>query len=90
MYLSSVGIATMIQTGHPRNRGSIPGRGKIFSVLSNVQTGFGTLTQFNKIGIGGCFSGDKAARREGDYSPPSRADVKNGGAVRLRLGMVLY
>jgi hypothetical protein len=42
-----------------------------FSILHNVQTGSGAHPAYYAVGTGG----------EVDHSPPSAAEVKNGGAV---------
>jgi hypothetical protein len=35
------------------------------------------------MGISGCFPGVKGPGHEADHSPPSTAEVKNGGAIIL-------
>jgi hypothetical protein len=65
------------------NRGSIPARGKM-SFLHSVQTGYGAQPTSYAMGTGSSFRGYKAARgpeQEADHSPPSRAEVKNGGTI---------
>jgi hypothetical protein len=52
-----------------------------FSVLHSVQTGSRAHPAFYPMGIVDSFPGDKAAGREADHSPPSSAEVKNGGAI---------
>jgi hypothetical protein len=54
---SSVGIVDSLQTGQ-RSRGSIPGRGKIFSLPHNVQTSSEAHPAY-PIGIAGSFPGGK-------------------------------
>jgi hypothetical protein len=51
---SPVGIATRLWVGQPRNRGSIPNRGK----RSNVQTSYGAHPVSYPMGTGGCVPGD--------------------------------
>jgi hypothetical protein len=53
-------------------RGSNLGRGKSF--VHNVQTGSGAHPASYQMGI-------KRPGREADHSPPSSAEVKNGGAL---------
>jgi hypothetical protein len=65
------------------NWGLIPGKGKRFSFLRNVQTGSGP-TQPPIQWVPGLFPlGVKWQGPETDHSPPSGAKVKNGGPVRL-------
>jgi hypothetical protein len=61
-----------LQAGWPS---SIFGRGKKF-----VQTGSGAHPASHPMGTGVPFHGGKAAWRE-DHSPPSNAEVMNGGAI---------
>jgi hypothetical protein len=70
----SAGIATDYGLD---GRGSIRGRDKSFFILHNVQTGSGTYP----VDTGDSSSGVKQPRREADNSPPSSAEVKNGGPV---------
>jgi hypothetical protein len=63
------------------DRGSIPCRGKRFSPLRSVQTDSGAHAVSYPMGAAGYFSGVKWPRRKTDYSPPSSAKVKNGGAI---------
>jgi hypothetical protein len=51
---SSVGIVDKLQPGRQRSRGSIPGRGKIFSPAHNVQTGSEAHPGY-PMGTGGSF-----------------------------------
>jgi hypothetical protein len=75
--LAGVGIATGYRLG---GRGSNPGSGKIFLFF----TGSRRHTQQ----VPGALSpGVKRPGREADYSPPSSAEVKNGGAVPPLLHM---
>jgi hypothetical protein len=65
-----------ITTGYGLDgRGSIAGKGKT-SLLHSVQTDSGALPAWYQMGNGGTFPGSEA-----DHSPPSRAEVKNGGAI---------
>jgi hypothetical protein len=57
-------------------RGSKPGRGKIF--LSSTSS---TPTLGPNAYWGAVFPGVKWPDLEGDHSPPSSAEVKNGGAI---------
>jgi hypothetical protein len=52
-----------------------------FSLLHSVQAGSGAHTASYPMGIGGSFTGGKRQGREADRSPPSSAEVKNGGAI---------
>jgi hypothetical protein len=74
---SSVGIATGYEMV---GRGSIPGRGS-FSPFHRVQIGPGAHPISYPMGTGDSFSGIKRPGHEADYSPPSSAVVKNGGAI---------
>jgi hypothetical protein len=56
--------------------GSIPGRAK-FSLPRSVQTGSGALSMDTRA----ISLGEKMSGREADHSPPSSAEVKNGGAI---------
>jgi hypothetical protein len=64
------------------NGGSVPGRGKRFSVFIIVQTG-SVAHPSNPIQCiqGALAPGIKGPMREFDYSPPSSAEVNNGGAI---------
>jgi hypothetical protein len=57
---------------------SIPDRGKRF--FSTPQL---SLPVSYPMGAGDLSPGVKRQEREADYSPPSSADVKNGGAIPL-------
>jgi hypothetical protein len=56
--------------------GSIPGEGKYFSLQHRFQNGSGVHPASYPMGTSGSFPGVKAAGREADHSPPSRAEVK--------------
>jgi hypothetical protein len=58
---SSVGTATRLRAGRPRSQGSIPDRGKTFSLLYNIQTGPGAHPASYPMGTGGSFARGKAA-----------------------------
>jgi hypothetical protein len=75
---SLVGIATGYSLD---GRGSIPGRGKRFS--STPQRPYRLWGPFSLISNGyrAVFPGVKQPGREADHSPPSSAEVKNGGAI---------
>jgi hypothetical protein len=79
----SVGMATGYSLG---GRGSIPGKGKIslHSTASRLVLG-PTQSPIQWI-PGVLFPGVKRPGREADHSPPSSAEVKNGGGVH---GVVL-
>jgi hypothetical protein len=68
---SLVGIATGWTT-----EVRFPVRATYFSPFHIVQTGFGAQPASYPVG-----TGVKRSRREGDHSPPSSADVTNGGAI---------
>jgi hypothetical protein len=74
---SSVGIVTRPWAGRSRNRGSIPGKDKRFSLLYIVHTNSGAHLASYTVGTGCCFPGSKAARCEADHVPSSSAEVKN-------------
>jgi hypothetical protein len=54
-----------------------------FSLLHNVQAGYGSHIDSYTMGSGGCFPGGKAGqhRHEADSSSPFSAEVKNAGAM---------
>jgi hypothetical protein len=56
----------------------------LFSLFHNAQTGSGAHPASCIMGTGGCFPEVKRQRREADHSPPTTAEVKNGGAVPLQ------
>jgi hypothetical protein len=60
---------------------SIPDRGRDFSLLHSVQTGSGAPPAYYTVGVGRFFPGVKLLGREAEHSPPSRAEVKNGGVI---------
>jgi hypothetical protein len=51
-------IATGLRAGWPRNRGSVPGRGKIISFLHSVSAGPGTRPASYTMDTWGCFAGE--------------------------------
>jgi hypothetical protein len=71
----SVGTATSYGLD---NSGYIPGRGKIFSSAHDPVRLWSTPTILSN----GC-RGVELPGREADHSPPSGAEVKNGGAIPL-------
>jgi hypothetical protein len=79
---SPVGVVTRLWAGQPRNQDSISGRCKrLFSITSRLALG---PTQPSTQWVPGSVSlGLKRQRREADRSPPSSAEVKNGGAISL-------
>jgi hypothetical protein len=58
---SSVVSATYLRAGQQRNRGSIPGRGKTFSLLHNVHTGCNDQKASCRKDTGSSFPGVKGA-----------------------------
>jgi hypothetical protein len=56
-----------------------PAEARDFSLLYNVQTNSGAHPASYPMGIGGSL---KRPGREADYSPPSSAEAKNGGAIQ--------
>jgi hypothetical protein len=75
---SSVGIAK----GYGLDgRGSIPGKDKSFSLLCNVQIGFGAHPTSYPMGTQGSLPKVKRPRSEADHLPPSNAEVKSSGAI---------
>jgi hypothetical protein len=72
---SSVGIATGWTTGV-----RFPAGARDFNLLCNVQTGSGA----HPASYPGALSpGVERPGRQADHSPPSSAEVENGGAVPL-------
>jgi hypothetical protein len=63
--------------------GSNSRRSKDFSLLHSVSTGSGTQPIFHIMDTGVSFPELKWPRRETHHSPPSGAEVKNGGATVL-------
>jgi hypothetical protein len=76
---------TMTRAGIATNTGLMTGFRfpvrEYFSLLHSVQTGSGTQPDSCRMGNGCSFPGVKRPGREADYTPPSSAEVKNGGAV---------
>jgi hypothetical protein len=52
-----------------------------FSLLHVVQTGSGVYPVSYPMGTGGSFPGVKPPKSKPENSPPSNAEVKNGGAI---------
>jgi hypothetical protein len=73
---SSVGIATDYWLDDQEGREFESRQGKKFSLLHIVQTGSGVHPTSYPMGTRGSFTGDKAAGREADHSPPTSAEVK--------------
>jgi hypothetical protein len=67
---------TRLRDGRPRNRGSIPGRARDFSLVENAETRSGATQQAVVS-----FLGVKWPRREADNTSPSSAEVKTRKAV---------
>jgi hypothetical protein len=65
-------------------RGLIPGRDKIFHFSRASRPDLGPIQPPIQWVLGLFPSGVKWPRREADHSPPSAADVKNGGAITSR------
>jgi hypothetical protein len=72
---------TMLRAGRPRICVSIPGRGKSFSLLQSIQTGFETDAVSYSVSTGVSFSGVKRPGREANLSHPSNAKVRMGMTV---------
>jgi hypothetical protein len=72
---SPVGIATGGGLG-AGNPGFESRQGQDFSLLHSVRTGSGAYAASYPTG-----TGVKRQGREADHSPPSSAEVKNGGAI---------
>jgi hypothetical protein len=68
----SVGIETRLRVGRPRNRGSILGRDKRFSLPHSFQTDSGAHRTSYPVGTGRCFTVSKA-----DHLLPSTTAFKN-------------
>jgi hypothetical protein len=60
---------------------SIPGKGQKFALLRSVQTVFEAHVISYPMGVGVLFLKVNWLVREADHSPPSSAEVKNGGAI---------
>jgi hypothetical protein len=52
-----------------------------FSLLHSIRTGSGAYPASFPVDAGGSFPGVKAARHEAGHSPPSSAEVRNGGSI---------
>jgi hypothetical protein len=59
-----VGIVSELHVGQPRNSGSIAGRGKMFSILQNLQRSSETHPASCSVCTGGSFSGIKRRGHE--------------------------
>jgi hypothetical protein len=75
---SSVGIVTGYRREH---RGSIPDSGKIFLFFIVSRWNLRPTQPPIKWVPGALSSGMKRQERETDHSPPSCAEIKNGGAI---------
>jgi hypothetical protein len=64
--------------GQLRNWGSIPGRGKRFSLLCSIQTSSKSQPASCSTGA---VSQENMVVAEADHSPLSSAQVKNGGVI---------
>jgi hypothetical protein len=58
-----------------------PARIRDFPLFHSIQTGSGANTASYPVGIGALSPGVKRSGHEADNSPPSSAEVKNGGAI---------
>jgi hypothetical protein len=80
---SSAGLVTRLRAGQPRNRASIPARGK--RLFSPPKRSFRPVLGPIQLPIpwvaGAISAGRKRQQHEADHSPPSRVEVKNGGAT---------
>jgi hypothetical protein len=74
---SSVGIALGYGLDDWGSRVRFPAGTGNFSLHHRVQNGSGTHPASSPMGTKGSFPEGKAAGREADHSPPSRAEVKN-------------
>jgi hypothetical protein len=74
-------IATRLWAGKPGNRGSFPSRAKRVSLLHNAQASFEAHPSSYPMVAWDSFQGVKRQVSETDHSPPSSAEVKNGGAM---------
>jgi hypothetical protein len=63
------------------DRGSIPERSNIFSLLQSVRTESGAHQAAYLTGIGCSFLGSMRSECAADHSPSSSAEVKNGEAI---------
>lgn len=75
-----------VRPRRPRNRESIPGVERDYSLLHNVQNGSGTHPASYPIVIGGSpvrGEGVKWSGREADHSPPSSTEIKKKGDLCL-------
>jgi hypothetical protein len=75
---SSVGI---VMGYGLKDRRSIPGRSKNFSLLHSVQTCSGAHPASYPMGTGALSPGVKGPGREAGHSPPSSAKAKSSGAI---------
>jgi hypothetical protein len=73
---SSVSLVTRQRDGHPRNRGSIPSRGKRFISFPKVRTGPQTHSASYSAGTETLSSGVRSPEREAAHTPPN-AEVEN-------------
>jgi hypothetical protein len=69
---SSVSILTNIQAGRPRNRDSIPGKGKIFLLRNSVQIYSGD----HPVSCPAHITESKRPKREAALSSPSNVEDK--------------
>jgi hypothetical protein len=77
-----VSITSGIATGYGLDgRSSILNRDRDFSLLHSVQTDSRAHLAAYPVGTGSSFRGVKLPGREAYHSPPSCAEVKNGGCI---------
>jgi hypothetical protein len=81
---SSVGVASRLWAGRPRNRNSI------LSLLYNAQTTFGAHPDSYAMVLGLFPRGVKQQEREADHLPPSSAEVKKCTATLPLPNMSLW
>lgn len=76
-----MGITIGMYSGHPRNRGLIPGSFTKFCLNVSVQTDVLSHPASYPVRIGGCFLGLNRPRHESKYLPTNHAKTKMNGAV---------
>jgi hypothetical protein len=82
LYYRSRDSSVSVPTGYWLDgQGSIPSKGKIVSLLHNIQAGSGAQPASYPMGTGGDFLGTKLLGLQADPFLPSSAEIKNGGAI---------
>jgi hypothetical protein len=74
-------IATGLWAERTRNRTSISGRMKRFTALHNVETASGDTKPPIQWVPGASSLGVRRQGHDADHSPPSSAELKNGGPI---------